>query len=539
MDTLEDLSLSRRVDRLLQPWRDKPGPGVTIGVARDGAMLLHRSAGLASIELGVPIGPDTTFRIASVSKQFTCAAILLLAAEGKLGVEDLVHDYLPDLPDTGHGATVAHLMHNSAGIRDMFEILRLGGSDLGQPVSPAQMTAGIHRQRALNFAPGSRYLYSNSNFWLLGLIVEKLSGMALPAFLESRIFAPLGMSMTRMTPSTLEPVHGLATGYSPVTGDSPVTGGWQRAPHAYPLGGEGGLVSSVVDLAIWDRALTTGEIGGLELHADLVKQHPFPNGEPNGYARGLQIGDHRGVRTESHGGSWPGFKTQFMRVPDHRLVVVAISNDEAADAYHLATAALDMLLDGKPGVHAVPAMPERTELERWPGRYLDHASGATIDVELTAEGRLVSRAHGLSSRLVARGDGWLRASRAAADFAARRVTDGIEVVADAGHTAIYARLSGDAALPEGLDGRYVNAEIAATWTIAGTTMHVAGPVVGAENWTVAPVAGDFIRLCLPRLLFESWLDVRVQRDASGGVTGLLADGGRARGLLFSREEARG
>ncbi len=532
METLEDLSLSRRVDRLLQPWRDKPGPGVTIGVARDGAMILHRSAGLASIELNVPIGPDTTFRIASVSKQFTCAAILLLAAEGKLDVEDQASEYLPDLPDTGHRITVAHLMHNSAGVRDMFEILRLGGSDLGQPVSPAQMTAGIHRQRALNFAPGSRYLYSNSNFWLLGLIVEKLSGMALPAFLESRIFAPLGMSMTRMTPSTLEPVPGLATGYSPIAA------GWQRAPHAYPLGGEGGLVSSVIDLAIWDHNLTTGEVGGPRLHADLIRQHPFPNGEPNGYARGLQIGDHRGVRTESHGGSWPGFKTQFMRVPDHRLVVVAISNDEAFDAYHLVTAALDMLLDGKPGVRAVPGMPERTELERWPGRYLDHASGATIDVELTAEGRLVGRIHGLPSRLVARGDGWMRASRVTADFAARLVPDGMEVVADAGHTATYVRVTGDAALPDGLDGRYANAEIAATWTITGAAMHVSGPVVGAENWTVAPIEGDFIRLCLPRLLMETWLDVRVQRDASGGITGLLADGGRARGLMFTREEGR-
>ena len=243
MENLETLAFSRRVDRLLEPWAGKPGPGVTIGVARDGAMLLHRNAGLASIELNVPISPATTFRIASVSKQFTCAAILMLAAEGKLDVQGDARAHLPELPDTGHRVTIAHLMHNSAGVRDMFEILRLGGSDLDQPVTPAQITAGIHRQRALNFAPGSRYLYSNSNFWLLGLIVERLSGMPLPAFLDARIFAPLGMSMTRMTPSTLEPAPGLATGYFPVGA------GWQRAAHAYPLGGEGGLVSSVIDMA--------------------------------------------------------------------------------------------------------------------------------------------------------------------------------------------------------------------------------------------------------------------------------------------------
>jgi len=527
MHNLDTIALSRRIDRLLDPWRGKAGPGVTIGAARDGAMLLHANAGLANIDLAVPITPETTFRIASVSKQFTCAAILMLAAEGKLDPQDEVRAHLPDLPDTGDRVTIAHLMHNSAGVRDMFEVLRLGGSDLGQPVSPAQMTAGIHRQRALNFAPGSRYLYSNSNFWLLGLIVEKLTGQSLPAFLEARIFAPLGMSMTRMTPSTLDPVPGLATGYAP-HGE-----GWRRAPHAYPLGGEGGLVSSVIDLAIWDRALTTGEFG---LHTDLVTQQAFPNGEPNGYARGLQIGSHRGVRTESHGGLWPGYKTQFIRVPGHKLVVIAISNDATADPYHLGLDALDMLLDGKPGVRPAPAMPDHAELARWPGRYLDRSSGATLDIELTPEGRLVGRTHGVPFRILPRGDGWMRASRDASDFAARLIESGVEVVADAGHTTTYARIEPMTTLPEGLDGRYVNAEIAATWTIAGAKVHVAGPIVGAEDWTVEPVEGDCIRLCLPRLLFDSWLDVRVQRDAAGAVTGLLADGGRVRGLLFHRTE---
>ena len=533
MENLATLALSRRVDRLLEPWRGRTGPGVTVGVARHGEMVLHRSAGLANIDHEVTIGPATTFRIASVSKQFTCAAILMLAADGALDVQDEARTWLPDLPDVGHRVTVAHLMHNSAGVRDMFEVLRLGGSDLGQPVSPAQMTAGIHRQRALNFAPGSRYLYSNSNFWLLGLIVEKLSGMNLPAFLENRIFAPLGMAMTRMTPSTLEPVRGLATGYAPHG-----SGGWHRAPHAYPLGGEGGLVSSVIDLAIWDSHLATAGAG---LHAEMVKQHGFPNGEPNGYARGLQIGSYRGVRTESHGGLWPGYKTQFLRVPEHGTVVIAISNDATADPYHLAQDVLDMLLDGKPGVRPALPMPPRPELERWPGRYLDRASGATVDIELTEAGRLVGRTHGVPFRIVAAEDGWMRASRAASDFKARFVGEGLEIVADAGHSSIYARVAGGAALPDGLAGRYTNPEIAAVWSVTpdGLGVHVAGPVVGAEDWTVMPVEGDCIRLCLPRLLFDSWLDVRVARNAAGDVTGLLVDGGRARGLVFQREAGPG
>src|SRR5579863_2394595 len=163
MSDLKPLLLDRRVERLLAPWRQSIGPGVTIGVVIGDDLAIHQSAGMASLELGVPIGSETTFRIASVSKQFTCAAILLLAAEGRLSVDDEVRSHLPALPDLGHRITLDHLMHNTSGIRDMLEIMRLGGVDLGQPCEPRDLLDGVCRQRGLNFTPGSRYLYSNSN----------------------------------------------------------------------------------------------------------------------------------------------------------------------------------------------------------------------------------------------------------------------------------------------------------------------------------------------------------------------------------------
>src|ERR1019366_7898448 len=149
MTTLESLRLQRIVDRLLAPWRWTTGPGVTIGVVREDTLVLHLAAGMANIEMGVPIGPGTTFRIASVSKQFTCAAILMLAAEGKLRVEDDVRDHIGVLPDLGHRITLAHLMHNTSGIREMLEIMRLGGADLGQPCGAQDLLDGVCRQRGL------------------------------------------------------------------------------------------------------------------------------------------------------------------------------------------------------------------------------------------------------------------------------------------------------------------------------------------------------------------------------------------------------
>ena len=148
MHDLELTMLARRVDRLMAPWDRKDGPGMVVGVVRGGTLVLHRQVGMASLELGIPLGPDSVFRIASVSKQFTCAIILMLAAEGRLDVQDAVRKYIPELPDYGHPLTVAHLMHNTSGIRDMLEVMRLGGADLtyactrrgfaGRDMPPAQ-----------------------------------------------------------------------------------------------------------------------------------------------------------------------------------------------------------------------------------------------------------------------------------------------------------------------------------------------------------------------------------------------------------------
>jgi CubicO group peptidase (beta-lactamase class C family) len=505
LESLDVLQLRRRVERLTQRWNRPDTPGVAVGVVHDGELIVRHQAGMASLELGAPIGPETAFRIASVSKQFTCAAVLMLAAEGRLEVQDGVRQHIPELPDYGTRLTIAHLMHNTSGIRDMLALMRLGGADLGQPCGREDLLEPIFRQRSLNFSPGSRYLYSNSNFLLLGLLVERISGESFPRFLDRRIFSPLGMNCTRHTDSTSEIAPGLATGY---VRDG---GGWIRASHAFPLGGEGGLVSSVEDLALWGRALATGQLGAT-LSEALEKQAPFSNGCVNHYARGLSISAYRGVRTVQHGGDWPGYRTQFLRVPEAGLTVICISNDHTADPYHLANEILDAALEGRPGLHARPAPPPERELARWYGRYLDRKSGASLELFSGEQGPM-GRSNGGDFRLIAR-DGRLVASRTAPDFAATLSDDGeaLEVEFDAGVTARYHRVAAGAALPVDLAGVYENADVAATWTIAreGEAMmvRVAGPLVRNTRWKVEPVERDCVRINLPGN-YRSWLDVRV------------------------------
>ena len=519
--------------RLLAPW-DRPGsPGATLGLVRDGTLVLQESAGLASLELDVPIGEATAFRIASVSKQFTCAAILLLAAEGKLSVDDDIHRHLPALPDVGAPISLDQLMHNCSGLRDMLDLMRLSGAGLSHPATPAQLMAAIGRQRRLNFPPGTRFLYSNTGFLLLGQVVEAVAGEPLGAVLERRILAPLGMTRTRHTPTVTEVVPGLATGYLPRPG-----GGFLRAAHGFPLGGEGGLVSCIADLARWDANFTTGAVGGTALGAALTAALPFADGTPNRYRRGLEAGSYRGIATFDHGGLWPGFKTCFLRAPETGLTAIAIANHGGIDAHHLAHQLLDAALAGRPGLHPVPPMPAGM-VDVIQDRWLAPDDGTTVEFGRDATGGPTATQHGVSFALEAVAPDRLAARRGSFPFALGPPRDGwLTIETDAGVTTAFRRPAADPVLPGGLAGRYACAELETTWNLAaavtGLAVEVRGPVASAGPWPVEPIEGDLIRIHIPAAVLPGWVDVRVLRTASAGIAGLLVNGGRARGLRFDR-----
>ncbi len=532
MTPLATLALTRGITRLLE--RFDGGPGATIGVVQDGALTLHRSAGLASLELGVPVGPDTTFRVASVTKQFTCAAILLLADEGRLRLDDDARIHLPDLPDMGAPVTVAHLMHNTSGIRDMLGIQRMGGADLGQPLRPDELMDGILRQRTLNFTPGSRFLYSNSNFLLLGRIVERLSGDTLAAMLDRRLLTPAGMTRSRLVEQVVAVVPGLAAGY--LRRD----GAWVRAPHAFPLHGEGGLVSCVEDLALWNRWLDANPA----LAGALAHETPFTNGHPSLYARGQVVRDYRGVPTVGHGGLWPGYRTEFLRVPNEGLAVIAISNRGDTDTSLLAHQVFDLLLDGRPGIAPAPASPAAAAATTpLPGRWLDRATDATLDITVTEDGNTAFTTYGLPFVPSVQPDGRLGTIRGMTLFALQPMDAGtLQVEMDAGHTATYHRVPDGAALPGGLPGAYRSDEIAATWILAaseaGLQVTARGPVVSGGPWQIEAIEGDVIRIHVPDILFPSWLDVRVLRGGTGEVEAMSVSSGRVKHVLFRRVTER-
>ncbi|MBR0681328.1 serine hydrolase [Roseomonas eburnea] len=524
MRDLDLLMLERRVEALLAPFGAAGSPGCSIGLVREGTLVLHRSAGLASIEQGVAIGPATTFRIASVTKQFVCAAALLLAEDGALSPDDDIAALIPELPDLGARITLDHVMRNSSGIRDMLELMRLGGLDLGAACTAGDLLAALCRQRSLNFAPGSRFLYSNSGFFLLGLAVERAAGMPLAAFLEKRIFAPLGMTRTRLTPTTSEVVPGLATGYLPRESR------FIRAAHGFALGGEGGIVSCVEDLALWARNYETGRVGGPAMVQALQHRQTFTNGALNLYARGLEAGEHRGVPTMGHGGLWPGFRTAFLRAPGEGLTIIVITNHGGAEPGAIATEVLDAALAGTPGLAPVPALPARPVLEAMCGLWVQPEDGASFDLFLDGDGRPVARSHGVPAALVPLPDGALTARRGSFCFTLRSAGDALELESDAGQRGLYRRATAEAPMPEGLPGRYACAELGTEWSIdADHRVTARGPHAVGGPWRLEPVAPGLLRLHIPGALFDTWADIRL---LPGGA--LEANAARARRLVFDR-----
>ena len=356
---VDSLSLERRVDALFAKYTLPGSPGAVVAVTRAGHLELCKGYGLASIEHGVPITPRTRFRIASVSKQFTVTAALMLAHEGKLRLLDPPHKYIKELAPLP--VSLDQMMRNSSGLPDFLELLRLGGHGLDRPARPSDLMAACVRNRHLNFEPGSRFLYSNTNFLLLGAIVERVSRMKLGDFLAERIFKPLGMSHTALEPEIATIIPDLATGY---LGDAET--GFRRASHAYPQGGEGGLTSSVEDLLIWSRHFDRPSLEPNDLPAQLVAPHPLADGHANHYRRGVAVGPLRGLQTVGHGGLWPGYRTEFLRIPGVDLTVVVIANLATINPWRLARAVAVEALAGTSAM--APAVPNATAAEVKIGR---------------------------------------------------------------------------------------------------------------------------------------------------------------------------
>ncbi len=391
-----------QVDEIFSPYDHTWTPGCAVGVIRDGEFVLRRGYGMANLEYGIALSPESVFRIGSTSKQFTAAAILLLAQEGKLSLDDDVRDHLPELHDFSTPVTIRHLMHHTSGYRDYLTLASLAGMRSDDYYTDDDLLEMLARQRELNFMPGDEYLYSNSGYWLLSQVVERASGKSLKEYGAEKMFAPLGMNSTHFHDDHTEIVPNRASGYAP-TRD-----GFRISMTTLPMIGDGGVFTTVDDLLRWDQNFYDSSVGGRELIEQMLSTGSLNDGEALSYASGLTVNTYRGLSIVSHGGSFVGFRAEMIRFADEHVSVICLCNRSDASPSRLARQVADVYLGDRmePREGAgqrrpqpqPPAIVELSgdELDAFAGDYYSEELDVTYRLEVASDGTRID--YGFGSR---------------------------------------------------------------------------------------------------------------------------------------------
>jgi CubicO group peptidase (beta-lactamase class C family) len=400
-----------RVDAIYADLARPDHPGCAVAVVRDGKTILEKGYGIAHLEHAVPISPATVFYAGSVSKQFTAAAIARAVRDGKLSLDDDVRKWIPELPDLGQRITIRNLVHHTSGIRDYLALRSLAGEPADGVFGDDDVYALLARQRALNFAPGERYLYSNSGYWLMGQIIERATGLTLRQYTDSIFFRPLGMTRTHFRDDHARVAPGRAQAYAPVG-----EGEWEISMPNFDVVGAGGLHTTVRDLAKWDAMFYDEDPVTASLVRGLHQRGVLSSSDTIAYAFGLAVDTYRGLRRVSHGGAYGGYRAHLLRFPDQRFAVLQLCNGANAnpDARSLRVAEVfigDLFTEPEPR-RADANGPSRAatsairltaaDLAALAGRYTSQELGA--DLTLTVRGdSLIARRRGRESALRATG----------------------------------------------------------------------------------------------------------------------------------------
>jgi CubicO group peptidase (beta-lactamase class C family) len=313
-----------------------PAPGCAAAVSLNGEVVFEKAFGLADMEHNVPNTTQTIFESGSVAKQFTAAALVLLQQEGKLNIDDPVRKYIPELPDYGSPLTIRHLLNHTAGLRDWGTVMSLTGAGRGDRVISQELAFDvITHQRALDFTPGAEYSYSNSGYNLAAIIVERVSKQKFPAFVEERLFKPVGMKNSSWRDDYQRVIPGRAQAYAR-QGNGP----WRLNMPFMNVYGNGGMLTTVGDWMKWNAMLDSRSLGAPLVEA-LETRGVLNDGRKISYALGLEVATYKGLKDVSHGGATAGYQTFLARYPDNKVSVGVMCNGTSPSAGGIATGITD------------------------------------------------------------------------------------------------------------------------------------------------------------------------------------------------------
>jgi CubicO group peptidase (beta-lactamase class C family) len=372
-----------------------PGtPGAAVAVIQHGKIVFEKGYGTANLEYDVTVTPQTVYHVASVSKQFTAMAIVLLEQDGKLSLNDDVHKYLPELSDYGCKVTIRQLLQHTSGIRDQWQTLALAGWRLDDVITQEQILRLLFRQKELNFPPATKHLYSNGGYTLAAEIVARVSGQSFPLFCEERIFRPLGMNGTHFHLDHRRIVPGRAYSYGK-SGE-----GYHALPLNYANVGATSLFTTAPDLVRWLDNFRNFKVGGQAAVERLQERAMLADGQKIDYALGVSIGQYRGLKTVSHGGGDAGYRSFVVWFPGQELGIAVVSGFASFDSSRIAHQVAEVFLGDQMSAPVAQSKPaarqfisvESKSLDQYVGHYrLD--TGIEADV-VKQEDRLYAQVPG-------------------------------------------------------------------------------------------------------------------------------------------------
>lgn len=516
-------------------------PGAALGVYSQGKLVYAKGYGIADMEDGRPITPQTQFHVASVSKEFAAFAIALLAREGKVDLNADIRRYLPYVPDFGEVITVNHLIHHTSGLRDQWSLFVLGGQDMDNRLRQKQVVNMVSRQRALNFRPGSEYSYSNTGYTLLAEIVHAVSGQTLRQFTDARIFKPLGMSKTFFFDDVDEIVPGRAQSYNRESPDKP----WKRKLLNYDNAGATSLFTTVEDLAKWAGNFTNPVVGDRALIDQVTTNGTLSDGKPIAYGFALQRIQIGGREVITHSGADAGFRAIFVYYPGQDFAVAIAANtpfDAAGKNFGLdlsarVAAIADLYLPKVPAP-AIPAIAKKPDPAPLAGTYFNQYAH-TLKLEARTDGLYLDGGYGKPARMTQRANGSFNSGPPVRSYfttvkgANGTITAIEQVTPDELRVTRYERITPaapSAATLADYAGNYYSDELDITYMIAVEGDHLTVRSI----WTPEPVA--LTGVVTDRFESPSWTlgAVAFDRDAQGKVSGLKIHAGRVRHVALRR-----
>jgi len=527
-----------QVDKVFAEWDSTVSPGCALSVIKDGKIIYKRGYGMADLDHDIPINTETVFHVASISKQFTAAAILLLAQEGKLSLDDDVRKYIPELPDFGVLITIRHLIHHTSGLRDQWSLLGLAGwrysLDL---ITDDDVLDVMSRQKELNFQPGEKHVYCNTGYTLLAQIVKRVSGQSFREFTTSRIFKPLDMKSTHFRDDHAEIVKHIAYGY--VNGEG--GNGYRLSVTNFDTVGATSLLTTVEDLAQWDENFYDPRVGGAALVQQQLERGKLNSGKELNYAAGLVHGKYRGLRTIDHGGADAGYRADLLRFPEQHFSVACLCNkgeiqpgmltQKVADIYLAEDFKEPLPLPAEPSAKGVAVPEER--LAQYAGLYWKKDDEEARRIVLKDGKLFVANSPDDRLELMALSDNRFQLRVFPVVYTFEQATAGAQrlTVQPPGEEKpdVFDRVAEfqpTASQLAGYAGDYVSAEIEPVYRILVEDGGLVLKRLKSKPQKLEPTVQDY---------FEAQTgNIHFQRDSAGKVTGFVLDTGRIKNFRFRK-----